>query len=90
MQPRAVGDDNLCMDDAERQRILDRYREHAARFDRQSGFERATSAPLRSTPAPVVREPSRPTVRELEVLQLIADGLANQEIATGLVVSSRP
>jgi DNA-binding NarL/FixJ family response regulator len=70
------------MDEQQREQILARYREHAERFERLAAL--AEAAPL---PAPPANGDRPPTSRELEVLQLIADGLSNHEIGKRLVVS---
>jgi ATP/maltotriose-dependent transcriptional regulator MalT len=49
----------------------------------------ATATPISSRPAPLVEQPlvEPLTLRELEVLRLIADGLTNQQIAESLIIS---
>jgi LuxR family transcriptional regulator, maltose regulon positive regulatory protein len=50
--------------------------------------EQTTTAPLRASKSELVKPQIEPlSERELEVLQLIAEGLANQEIATRLYLS---
>jgi DNA-binding NarL/FixJ family response regulator len=76
------------VDVTKRDEILDRYRERVREFDRtartRAGQGGATVLPL---PAPAT-EPGRTlTMREAEVLQLLADGLSNLEIARRLVVA---
>jgi DNA-binding NarL/FixJ family response regulator len=77
------------VDAAERKEILDRYRDHSRRFEaaaarRNTG--RAGSV-IPFTP-PVLRElEQEPTAREIEVLQLVADGLVNREIGQRLYLS---
>lgn len=80
------------MEPAKRQDILDRYQGHARRFEEAAA--RRKVAGLASAPAAVIPigDANRPveivpTARELEVLQLISDGLANREIGTRLFLS---
>src|SRR3954453_9365717 len=77
------------MDAAQRDEILTRYREHAERFE--------TLAARRPAVAEVIPMPSRapvfeqsPTAREIEVLQLVSEGLVNREIAKNLSLSEEP
>ena len=77
------------MDAAERKEILNRYMDHARRFDaaaarRASGNPSAEIIPF----TPPLRElEQEPTAREIEVLQLIAEGLVNREIGKALFLS---
>ncbi len=77
------------MDGAERQEILNRYLGHARRFG-EVAERRATngqSAQVFPFVAPGVELEQDPTVREVEVLQLISDGLVNREIGDRLFLS---
>ena len=74
------------MDSRTREQILERYRAHAARFAELAG------RPDRGEPAPEMGWASpgaggQPTARQLEILQLIADGLSNGEIARRLFIT---
>ena len=75
------------MNATERNQILTRYREHAARFEAVANARR----PPHAEDVPIViraDEPFQaPTNRELEVLQLMSDGLTNHEIAKRLRIS---
>lgn len=77
------------MDAAERKQILDRYRDHSRRFEaaaaRRGGSRAGSVIPFSATPAREL-EPD-PTAREIEVLQLVADGLVNREIGQRLFLS---
>ncbi len=77
--------DTWIVDAAERNAILRRYADHAHRFDaaaaRRSG---ATIIPLRAPP-PELEQKLSP--RETQVLQLISEGLMNNEIARVLFLS---
>src|SRR4249920_1712176 len=77
------------VDAAERKEILNRYRDHSRRFEaaaaRRSSTRRGAVIPF--TP-PSTREVGQdPTAREIEVLQLVADGLVNREIGERLFLS---
>ena len=76
------------MDAAARDQILTRYREHSRRFESvaaRRGGPRDDAAEAAIPPAP---EPEQaPSAREIQVLQLISDGLANREIGTELYLS---
>ena len=77
------------MDAAERKEILNRYRDHSRRFEaaaaRRSGGRAGSVIPFSG---PVLRElEQEPTAREVEVLQLVADGLVNREIGQRLFLS---
>ena len=77
------------MDAAERKEILDRYRDHSRRFEAAAarrGSSR-TGSVIPFTTAPPRELEQQPTARELEVLQLVADGLVNREIGTSLFLS---
>jgi DNA-binding NarL/FixJ family response regulator len=76
------------MDAAERKQILSRYLDHSRRFDeaaaRRNGEEGAEVIQFQ----PPMRElEQEPTMREIEVLQLISDGLVNREIGQRLFLS---
>lgn len=76
------------MDAAERKEILSRYMDHSRRFEEVAarrgpggnGEVIPFSGPLRELG-------QEPTMREVEVLQLISDGLVNREIGTRLFLS---
>jgi DNA-binding NarL/FixJ family response regulator len=72
------------MNEAKRQEILARYRAHARRFD-EAATDPGSHVDVPATPIAPYGEP--PTARQVEVLQLIADGLSNHEIARQLVIS---
>ena len=80
--------DTSHVDAAERKEVLNRYMEHSRRFEavaarRQNGPNGEVipfSAPLRELG-------QEPTMREIEVLQLISDGLVNREIGHRLFLS---
>ena len=74
------------MDAAERNAILTRYREHSARFE--SVAARRDAAVAEVIPFQPLKElEQEPTAREIEVLQLISDGLVNREIGVRLFLS---
>ena len=78
------------MDAAERKEILDRYRDHSRRFEaaaaRRSSRRHGSVIPF--SPPNTTREVGQdPTAREIEVLQLVADGLVNREIGERLFLS---
>ena len=83
--------DRYCVDAAERKEILNRYRDHSRRFEaaaaRRNSSKR-TGSVIPFTPPPALRElEQEPTAREIEVLQLVADGLVNREIGQRLFLS---
>ena len=75
------------MDAAERNEILNRYRDHSRRFEavaQKRGNNGAEVIPFAGRLQELEQEP---TGRELEVLQLISDGLVNREIGQRLYLS---
>ena len=79
--------DTEAVDAAERKEILSRYIDHSRRFEevaqRRSGATNGEVIPFASP----MRVEQSPTCREIEVLQLISDGLVNREIGTRLFLS---
>jgi DNA-binding NarL/FixJ family response regulator len=77
------------MDAAERKDILSRYLDHARRFDEVAARRSTTEQDGEVIPfTPPLRElEQEPTMREIEVLQLISDGLVNREIGVRLYLS---
>jgi DNA-binding NarL/FixJ family response regulator len=75
------------MDAAQRNEILTRYREHSARFESVAARRDAVVAEVIPFTAPVQELGQEPTAREIEVLQLISDGLVNREIGVRLFLS---
>ena len=71
------------MDAAERNEILTRYREHSRRFEAVAATRLSVvhELPVITPTTPLGHAPSP---REIEVLQLISDGLANREIGNRL------
>ncbi|MDQ2983443.1 MAG: helix-turn-helix transcriptional regulator [Actinomycetota bacterium] len=76
------------MDAAERKEILSRYMDHKSRFDavaaRRNTNEGAEVIPFAG---PLQELEQEPTAREVEVLQLISEGLVNREIGVRLFLS---
>jgi DNA-binding CsgD family transcriptional regulator len=76
------------VDAAERKEILSRYVGHSRRFDavakRRSSGGGAEVIPFSG---PLQELEQEPTAREIEVLQLISDGLVNREIGVRLFLS---
>lgn len=76
------------MDAAERKEILNRYASHSARFEEVAQRRRngagADIIPFHGQLRELEQEP---TMREVEVLQLICDGLVNREIGQRLFLS---
>jgi DNA-binding NarL/FixJ family response regulator len=76
------------VDAAERKDILNRYADHSRRFEavaaRRRTNEGAEVIPFQGTLRELEQEP---TMREIEVLQLISEGLVNREIGVRLFLS---
>ncbi len=76
------------MDAAQRKEILSRYLTHSRRFEEVAARRRTLGGgdviPLRGAMPALEQEP---TMREIEVLQLISDGLVNREIGQRLFLS---
>jgi DNA-binding NarL/FixJ family response regulator len=76
------------VDAAERKEILSRYIGHSRRFEavaaKRAGGTTGEVIPFNG---PLQELEQEPTQREIEVLQLISDGLVNREIGTRLFLS---
>ena len=84
------------MDAAKREQILTRYMDHTRRFDRVAATRRRNgnangtatgTAEVIPFTGPVQQLEQEPTMREIEVLQLVSDGLVNREIGERLFLS---
>ena len=76
------------MDAAERKEILSRYLVHSRQFEEVAARRRgAGGAEVIALQAPSRALEQEPTGREVEVLQLISDGLVNREIGERLYLS---
>ena len=77
------------MDAAERKEILSRYVDHSRRFDAVAKRRGSNSGGGEVIPfsGPLQELEQEPTAREIEVLQLISDGLVNREIGVRLFLS---
>jgi DNA-binding NarL/FixJ family response regulator len=77
------------VDAAKRDAILTRYREHARHFETVAASRRTPDPDAEALSiAPRQPEPEQaPSAREIEVLQLVSDGLVNREIGNRLFLS---
>jgi DNA-binding NarL/FixJ family response regulator len=76
------------VDAAERKEILSRYANHSRRFDELAARRRPTTgAEVIPFQGPLRELEQEPSMREIEVLQLISDGLVNREIGKRLYLS---
>jgi DNA-binding NarL/FixJ family response regulator len=84
------------VDAAKREQILTRYMDHTRRFDRVAATRRrngngngngGATADVIPFTGPVQQLEQEPTMREIEVLQLVSDGLVNREIGERLFLS---
>ena len=75
------------MDAAERKEILNRYADHTRRFDELAARRKNGVGEVIPFSAPLRELEQEPTMREVEVLQLISDGLVNREIGQRLFLS---
>jgi DNA-binding NarL/FixJ family response regulator len=75
------------MDAAERKQILSRYLDHSRRFDEAAARRNGQEAEVIPFQPPLRELEQEPTMREIEVLQLISDGLVNREIGQRLYLS---
>jgi DNA-binding NarL/FixJ family response regulator len=75
------------VDPAERKEILSRYVDHARRFEEAAARRAGSNAEIIPFAAPLRELEQEPTAREIEVLQLIAEGLVNREIGKALFLS---
>jgi DNA-binding NarL/FixJ family response regulator len=84
---QGVADTHQCMDAAERKDILSRYMDHSRRFDQAAARRSNGSAEVIPFQAPLKELEQEPTAREIEVLQLISEGLVNRDIGKMLFLS---
>ena len=80
-------DTRFTVDAAERKEILSRYVDHSRASTRWPPGERQGNAEVIPFAAPLRELEQEPTAREIEVLQLISDGLVNREIGHRLFLS---
>jgi DNA-binding NarL/FixJ family response regulator len=79
--------DSLSVDAAQRNEILSRYADHARRFEATAARRSGRSAEIIPFIAPLRELEQEPTAREIQVLQLISEGLVNREIGKVLFLS---
>ena len=75
------------MDAAERKEILNRYMDHSRRFEAVAAKRASGNGEVIPFSGPLREVGQDPTMREIEVLQLISDGLVNREIGNRLFLS---
>ncbi len=76
------------MDAAERNEIMSRYLDHSRRFEEVAARRRnGGTGEVIPFQGPLRELEQEPTMREIEVLQLISDGLVNREIGQRLFLS---
>ena len=75
------------MDAAERKEILSRYIDHSRRFEAVAQRRAQGNGEVIPFSPPLRELEQEPTLREIEVLQLISDGLVNREIGVRLFLS---
>ena len=76
------------MDAAERKEILTRYMDHSRRFEQVAATRRQNgNGEVIPFNGPLQQLEQEPTMREIEVLQLVSDGLVNREIGVRLFLS---
>jgi len=75
------------VDPVERNEILNRYADHAKRFDAAAARRVGQSAEIIPFSAPLRELEQEPTPREVQVLGLISEGLVNREIGKVLFLS---
>ena len=75
------------MDAAERKEILSRYMDHSRRFEEVAARRQSGNGEVIPFTGPLRELEQEPTMREIEVLQLICDGLVNREIGVRLFLS---
>jgi DNA-binding NarL/FixJ family response regulator len=76
------------VDAAQRKQILSRYMDHSRRFEAVAQRRTSDGAGEVIPFAPPLKElEQQPTPREIEVLQLISEGLVNREIGHRLFLS---
>jgi DNA-binding NarL/FixJ family response regulator len=75
------------VDAAEREAILSRYIDHSRRFEAVAARRAGGDAEIIPFQAPLRELEQEPTQREIEVLQLISEGLVNREIGKTLIIS---
>ena len=80
-------DTRIVVDAAERKEILSRYVDHSRRFDAVAARRGQGNAEVIPFAAPLRELEQEPTAREVEVLQLISEGLVNREIGHRLFLS---
>ena len=79
--------ERIVVDAAERKEILSRYVDHSRRFDEVAAKRGQGNAEVIPFAAPLRELEQEPTAREVEVLQLISEGLVNREIGHRLFLS---
>jgi DNA-binding NarL/FixJ family response regulator len=80
--------DTRAVDAAERKEILNRYQDHSRRFEEVASRRRnGNGGEVIPFQGPLRELEQEPTMREIEVLQLISDGLVNREIGVRLFLS---
>jgi DNA-binding NarL/FixJ family response regulator len=79
-------DTGQYMDAAERKAILNRYMDHSRRFDQVAAKRTSGGADVIQF-QPLQELEQEPTPREIEVLQLVSEGLVNREIGQLLFLS---
>jgi DNA-binding NarL/FixJ family response regulator len=75
------------VDAAERREILSRYMDHSRRFEAAAARRSGGGAAVIALAPPLRELQQEPTLREIEVLQLVSDGLVNREIGQRLFLS---
>src|SRR5437660_531286 len=75
------------MDAAERKEILSRYMDHQRRFEAVAARRQNGQAEVIPFSGPLRALEQEPTMREIEVLQRISDGVVNREIGNRLFLS---
>ena len=79
--------DTEAVDAAERRAIMNRYMDHSRRFEAAAARRSNGEAEVIPFSPPLRELEQEPTRREIQVLQLVSDGLVNREIGEHLFLS---